>query len=157
MSAKKGFSKKELADQNAKVAELAKEEGKLVSAIERGEKKLAEDREKLKETQRARAAENVALEQMIQKGIKAAAKGDTDQRAALIAALLMGVDGEADDAQTQMQLEPEAGRKTSSGTESASAPPAVQTPSIPSTPAQAEPPVIPPVASSDDDDQNEAA
>lgn len=97
MSAKKGFSKKELADQNAKVAELAKEEAKLLSAIERGEKALAENRDKLKETQRTRATENATLEQMIQKGIKAAARGESDQRAALIAALLMGGDAETPD------------------------------------------------------------
>lgn len=95
MNAKKGFSKKDLADQNAKVAELGKEESKLQAAIERGEKTLAENREKLKETQRSKAAENATLEQMIQKGIKAASRGETDQRAALIAALLMGGDGES--------------------------------------------------------------
>lgn len=90
MSGQTGFSKKQLADQNTKVADLVKEEAKLAAAIDRGEKTLAENREKLKETQRVRTAENAKLEQMIQRGIKAASKGDTSQRAALIAALLMG-------------------------------------------------------------------
>lgn len=94
MSGQTGFSKKQLADQNTKVADLVKEEAKLAAAIDRGEKTLAENREKLKDTQRSRAAENAKLEQMIQRGIKAASKGDTSQRAALIAALLMG-DGPA--------------------------------------------------------------
>jgi len=90
MSGQNGFSKKQLADQNTKVADLVKEEAKLTAAIERGEKTLAENRDRLKETQRVRTAENAKLEQMIQRGIKIASKGDTSQRAALIAALLMG-------------------------------------------------------------------
>ena len=105
MIAKKGFSKKDLADQNAKVAELAKEESKLISAIERGERTLAENRDKLKETQRAKATENALLEQMIQRGIKAAARGDTGKRAALIAALLMSDDGEEDGGDEKKQDE----------------------------------------------------
>jgi len=106
MNAKKGFSKKELADQNAKVADLAKEEAKLVAAIDRGERALAENRDKLKDTQKARSTENAMLEQMIQKGIRAAARGESDQRAALIAALLMGSDGDGADPEPQLQLKP---------------------------------------------------
>jgi septal ring factor EnvC (AmiA/AmiB activator) len=96
MSGQKGFSKKELAEQNAKVAELGREEAKLVAAIERAEKTLTENRDRLKETQRARTVENAALEQMIQRGIRAASRGETSRRAALISALLMGDDGEGD-------------------------------------------------------------
>jgi len=141
MNAKKGFSKKDLADQNAKVAELGKEESKLLSAIERGEKALAENREKLKETQRSKATENATLEQMIQKGIRAAARGETDQRAALIAALLMGGDGEPHVPATEPQTELKPGTSRS------------QTPTP--APAPAENP--PPASASGDEEQNEAA
>ena len=141
MNAKKGFSKKDLADQNAKVAELGKEESKLLSAIERGEKALAENREKLKETQRSKATENAVLEQMIQKGIKAAARGESDQRAALIAALLMGADGDAGSPASAPQADPKP--ETPRG--------ATPTP----TPAPVENPAS--ASTSDDDDQNEAA
>ncbi|MFZ3481676.1 hypothetical protein [Sphingomonas sp. 3-13AW] len=106
MSAKKGFSKKELADQHAKVAELVKEEGKVLAAIERAERTLLENREKLKQVQRSRAAENAKLDQVIQKGIRAAAKGDADQRAALIQALLLGADGEDGDPEPQPKEQP---------------------------------------------------
>lgn len=141
MNAKKGFSKKDLADQNAKVAELGKEESKLLSAIERGEKALAENREKLKETQRSKAAENATLEQMIQKGIKAAARGESDQRAALIAALLMGADGEPNAPSAEPQSEPKPGTSRT------------PTPTPSSAPAETPPPASAP----GDDEQNEAA